>query len=453
MSGLTADPTSNRPIGSDTAESDGHDDYALRRVPRSARYSWVSVAVQRFGQISSFHQFLLGATLGAGLSFWTAFWAFTIGSVVLEVITILIGIAGVRQGLSTSLLGRWTGLGKVGSALLGLLMCFSLVGWFAFQNSFVAAGLNRIIPGIPVWAWCLIAGMGVTLIVVKGFHAMAWTAYLTVPAFLALTFYAAYQALKSKSLTELINAAPPGGENVPTTLTAGVTIVAGAFIIGAIMTPDMTRYNRNAGDVVKQTLIGVTLGQYLIGMIGVLLAHVATKDQDAGMIITTGAGAFGVVILVVAIVKINDWNLYSSGLGLVNSLEVMFGVKFHRGHATLLLGLIGSVASAIGIVAYFVDFLSFLGIITPPVAGIIIAEYFVVKRWRSELERTLANGTLPDTAPFIVVSSLVCWLGGALVGFYVNWGFATINSVVVGFLLYVVIGSAMKSQSKNAANA
>ena len=43
-----------------------HDDYALDRVPADARYPWFNVAVQRFGQLAGPHEFLLGATLGAG---------------------------------------------------------------------------------------------------------------------------------------------------------------------------------------------------------------------------------------------------------------------------------------------------------------------------------------------------------------------------------------------------
>jgi len=36
--------------------------------------------MQRFGQISALSQFLLGATLGFGMTFWSAFWALTFGA-------------------------------------------------------------------------------------------------------------------------------------------------------------------------------------------------------------------------------------------------------------------------------------------------------------------------------------------------------------------------------------
>ena len=168
------------------ASSVGVDDYALTRVPRSARYSWWSVAVQRFGQISALSQFLLGATLGYGMSFWNAFLAFTFGAVILEVVAIFVGIAGMREGLQTSVLARWTGFGHGGSSLIGLAIGISLIGWFGIQSAVSAQGLASLLGVFPVWAWSLIFGLAVTLIVLFGFHSMQWVANVTVPAFLVL---------------------------------------------------------------------------------------------------------------------------------------------------------------------------------------------------------------------------------------------------------------------------
>ncbi|UVS80013.1 Cytosine permease [Actinokineospora sp. UTMC 2448] len=418
------------------APGTSHDDYSLRRVPRERRYSWVTVAVQRFGQVSSFHQFLLGAVLGFGMTFWDAVLAITIGSVMLEIITILMGIAGTKEGLSTSLLTRWTGFGRRGSALVGLLMTLSLAGWFGVQNDVFAQGLHALMGGPPVWVWALGGGALVTAIVVFGFHAMAWTAYLTVPAFLCLAGYSIIGALGDHSLSSLVNDPPPG----PTmSLAQGTTLVAGAFIMGAVMTPDMTRFNRTAGDVVKQTLISVTLGQYLIGLVGVLLAHAARSADVVGMI-TSSSGVLGTLILVAAILKINDWNLYSSSLGLVNTVEVLFGKRVDRMRATLLLGGLGSVLSAIGILDHFTTFLTWVGVITPPVAGVVIAEYFVVRRWRADLDATRDSGELPKRCPEWVPAALLCWAGGAAVGAWLPFGIATINSVVAAFALYVLLG-------------
>ncbi len=413
-----------------------HDDYSLSRLPLEARRSWVSVAVQRFGQVSAFHQFLLGATLGLGMTFWDAVLAITLGSVMLEVVTILMGIAGVRENVSTSVLARWAGFGARGSALVGLLVTLSLAGWFGVQNDVFAHGLHRLMGGPPVWAWAVLGGLVVTVIVVAGFHTMAWTAYLTVPAFLLLTGWTIVSELQRHDLSDLVGTTPPGPA---LSLAQGTTLVAGAFIMGAVMTPDMTRFNRRPSDVVKQTLISVTLGEYLIGLTGVLLAHAAGSADVVGMIMSS-SGVIGTLIMITAILKINDWNLYSASLGLVNTVDVLLGRRISRSTATLCLGGLGTVLSALGILDHFTVFLTWVGVITPPVAGIMIAEYFVVRTWRAELDSSRARGELPAAPPDWVPASLVCWAAGTAVGLLVPFGIPTINSVVVAFALYAAIG-------------
>ncbi|MFT2017758.1 purine-cytosine permease family protein [Streptomyces sp. 796.1] len=417
-------------------EDDRLDDYALTRVPDEARHSWVSVAVQRFGQVSSFQQFLVGAVLGFGMDFTDAVIAITVGSVMLEVITILLGIAGVREGLSVSMLARWSGFGRKGSALVGLLIAFSLAGWFGVQNGVFAQGMHDLSSGTPEWAWALIGGVVITAITVYGFTIMAWTAYLTVPAFLVLAGYSVVDTLSDHAIGDLLSSPPPGPA---LSLAEGTTLVSGAFILGALMTPDMTRFNRRPSDVVKQTLISVTLGEYLIGLTAVLLAHAARSSDIVG-IITSSSGVLGTLVLATAILKINDWNLYSSSLGLVNSLDVLFGRRVSRRAVTVVIGAGGTALSAVGIVDDFTDFLETIGVLAPPVAGVIIAEYFLVRRFRAELDRARASGTLPAGGADWMPLSLVCWASGALVGEYVDAGIPAINSVVTALVLYAVVG-------------
>ncbi|MER7249413.1 cytosine permease [Kribbella sp. NPDC000426] len=394
----------------------GADDYALARVPESARYSWWSVATQRFGQISALSQFLLGATLGFGMSFWTAFWALTLGAVILELVAILIGVIGAREGLQTSVIARWTGFGQAGSSLIGLAIGISLIGWFGIQSAVSAAGLSQLIGVLPTWGWSLVFGLAVTLVVLRGFHSMAWVAYVTVPAFLILVGWSIISELSDHSFGSLVNAAPPGPH---LSLLEGTTLVA--------------------GDVVKQTVLGITLGEYVIGLVGVLLAH-AVGSANVITIVTSSVGWVGTLVIILGTIKINDWNLYSSGLGIVNFIGTVFGRHVNRAVVTLVVGVLGSVLAAGGILDKFTEFLTVLGVAFPPIAGIMVAEYFVVKRWRPDLEATRAEGTLPATAPTWVPATIVIWVGAALIGKYVAWGLPSINSLVVGFAAYVVAG-------------
>lgn len=431
----------------------GHDDFALVRVPESERYSWFSVALQRFGQLSALAQFFLAAMIGLTMGFWQAMLAITIGAVLLEIVTIFVGIAGQKEGMSTSVLARWTGFGRYGSALVGIAMAISLTGWFGVQNEVFANGLQSIFGG-PLWLYCIVGGLAVTLIVVYGFVSMNWVAYVTVPAFLLLCVFSLTAALKDHNLSDLMSSRHPGP---PMSLAFGITMVAGGFIVGAVMTPDMSRYNRTPMDVVKQTVVGVTLGEYFVGVIGVLLAHTfktVTAEQmgeAAGLVVGLvqgTVGTLGVLILVASILKINDWNLYPSSLGIVNAVHTFTGKRINRAMVAVVLGVLGSILSALGIASKFQTFLSELGMVFPPIAAIMIADYFIVKSWRTELDESRAAGTLPSRMPAWVPAGLAAWVLGyavaKLLAMNPTWipavNVPALVSLVAAFVIYVVLG-------------
>lgn len=413
------------------------DDFALSRVAPDARRHWFGIAVQRFGQVSALSQFLLGATLGYSMTFTDAVLAFLFGSIILEVIMCIVGLVGQREGLNTALLARWTGFGEVGASLVGLAIGISLIGWFGIQSAISAESLDALMPGaLPAWAWCLIFGLIVTAIVAVGFGGMQWLANVTVPLFLVLVGWSVITELSRHSVSDLLTSPPPGPQ---ISVGQGTAIVAGGLIVGAIITADMTRFNRSGKDVVKQTVVGVTLGEFVIGLSGVLLAH-AAGSGDIVAIVTSSVGLIGLLIVLTGTLKINDWNLYSSSLGLVNFVSTAFRRDLHRVTTTIVLGVVGSVLAAAGILGHFTDFLIVLGVAFPPIAGIMVAEYFIVRKWRPDLDATRAPGTLPATAPRVVPATLVVWAISSVVGYVVTWGIPSITSLVLSVVLYVLAG-------------
>lgn len=63
------------------------EDYSLARVPQSARRPFYEVLILRIGSLACVSQVMLGAALGYGLTFWQAFWATMLGSVILQVVS------------------------------------------------------------------------------------------------------------------------------------------------------------------------------------------------------------------------------------------------------------------------------------------------------------------------------------------------------------------------------
>ncbi|MFJ4712000.1 cytosine permease [Streptomyces sp. NPDC088785] len=418
-----------------TKKNVGSDDYALSRVPRDQRLGFWTMLLQWLAQSGSISQFTLGATIGVGMTFGDAFLAFTLGAVVLEAVIFLIGFAGMREGLSTPLLTRWVGFGRNGSALVSFVIAVSLVGWFGVQNTIFGNSVSSLVGG-PSWLWCVVAGLAITVLVIFGFRYMAVFAKIVTPLFFAMVAWSVIDALSEHSLGDLISSPPPG-QAIP--LSVAATAIAGGYMTGAIVAPEMTRYNKKGSHVFLQTASSMILSEYIVGLTGVLLGHLV-KSNEVSQIVLSTSGVFGVLVVLMSTAKINDWNLYGSSLGVVNFFQVVFKKRLHRGAVTIALGIAGTLLSAVGIMTHFTDFLTVLGVAIPPIGGIIVAEYWVVRRMRGPLEATRAAGTLPATSPTWVPMSLVIWAAAFCVGKFYDGGIPALNSLATAFVLYAALG-------------
>ncbi len=426
------------------------DDFSLTRVPVSARLPMWEVLLVRVGSLTTLSQFILGAALGYGMTFWQAFWATMLGSVILEVISLLIGIAGAREGLSTSLLARWTGFGRYGSSIIGAVIAIALIGWFGVQNSVFAKGLDASLNGalgFPLAA--TLTGLFVTAIVIFGFKWLSWTAKIAVPGFLLVIAYGIYDVLSQHSIGELVASPAPGPA---LSMGMAATMVAGGFMVGAVITPDMSRYCRNNKDVLWMTLISIIIGELGINMIAILMAH-ATSSSDVVDIMLQTAGLVGAATVIFATVKINDINLYSSSLGITNLIDSVFNVKMNRGLLTLIIGIIGTILSVLGILDKFVNFLVFLGVWIPPIGGIMVVDYFILKRSRKLLDESRAKEELPADCEGLNPVTLVAWIVGFAAGYFVEVGIPSLTSLVVSAVAYYIgmklFGSAVGRKSSN----
>ncbi|TWD96563.1 cytosine permease [Neobacillus bataviensis] len=421
------------------------DDYSLSRVPKSDRQSLWSITIVRVGSLATISQFLLGASLGYGMTFWQAFWATMFGSVILEVISLLLGFAGAKEGLSTSLLSRWAGFGRYGSSIIGAIIAICCIGWFGVQNSVFANGLVQATHGaftLPVAA--TLTGLVVTALVIFGFRLLSTTATIAVPAFLLAVGVGIFQLLSKHSIVELMGSAPAGK---PLTMGVAATMVAGGFIIGAVITPDFSRFARSGKDVFWMTMIGTILGELGINMIAVLMA-LAAKTSDVASIMMQTSGWLGALVVVASTVKINNLNLYSSSLGFTTIFDSVFSIKLNRGIVTLVIGVIGTALSVLGILDKFVSFLVFLGILIPPVAGIMVIDYFVLKSHRKVLDETRTKGILPPDAEKLSPVTLIAWAAGFAAGYFVKAGIPSINSLLVSAVVYYV-GMLMTRSAKS----
>jgi cytosine permease len=222
-------------------------------------------------------------------------------------------------------------------------------------------------------------------------------------------------------------------------------MVAGSFMLGAILAPDLTRFCRTGRDVFWVILIAIFVGQFGLGLAGVLLAH-AARTRDVISIIFGIAGWLGVTVVGLATLKLNDVNLYSSSLHLANLIHVIFQRRINRGVLTVALGLLGILFSILGILDHIVGFLLMLGVTVPPIGGILIVDYFILRRDRKALALARTTHALPASCEALNPVALLAWLAGFSAGQFIPAGVASLNSILTSGIVYFAVMQLLASR-------
>ena len=98
----------------------------------------------------------------------------------------------------------------------------------------------------------------------------------------------------------------------------------------------------------------------------------------------------------------------------------------------LVTGVLATLVGVAGLADYFIGWLVILGTGVPPMAGVIVADYYAVKNQKYDYG---AGTTYANWNVWAVVS----WAVGGIFGYFVHWGSGSVNSLVISFVLYVVL--------------
>ncbi|WP_342358086.1 cytosine permease [Arsenophonus nasoniae] len=223
-------------------------------------------------------------------------------------------------------------------------------------------------------------------------------------------------------------------------ISEAATVVAGGFITASLTTPDISRYCKTKGHLFWMITLCIIVGEFIINGIAILIAQALNTD-DIVDIVTINAGIIGLISVILSVVKVNDVNLYTSSLGLSNAFEILTGKKFDYYKITIFVGLAGTALSMMGILNHFVDFLSMLGVIFPPIAGVMLVDYYILKTSRKILDETREKGLLPDDSQTQLIgwSAIFACVVGTLVGVFFSFGIPSLNSILMAGLAYWVL--------------
>jgi cytosine permease len=165
--------------------------------------------------------------------------------------------------------------------------------------------------------------------------------------------------------------------------------------------------------------------------------------------LSIGLGVAVLLIIVLGQLAINAVNLYSGSLSFVNL------VRIKRSTAALIAGIAGTaVAVWLGFtsgtsLSPFETFLGYLGDFLPAAGGVLLADYFFKKPMINGIKSVKERYSFTKTSkyPEWNINGIVSLIAGSLVGLFVPYGIAAVNSIVTAFLLYLLIaylGKVMK---------
>jgi len=305
-----------------------------------------------------------------GLGMPEALYAIVLGNIILAIYASLIGMAAADGGLNTPLqikeaFGKKAGLLPI--AILGVLVN----GWYAFQ-AWLAADVIRAAwdPNWYLLIFVVTLAFGIPAVV--GLDAMSEIVEkLVIPVMLLFVAYILVAQVIPAG-TSILDAPAPG-ESIP--FLVGVGLTWGTFAVSGTATGDIVRYAENKKHAVVATVIAFLICNTVMMSAGALSAAALNGADPYFGMIGLYASIPVVVVAVVSLWSTCDACNYGATMSYTNLSDLI---------SWRLAGTIGIVAALITgvteVISQLESWLLLIGVVVPPIGGIIIADYFILRR-------------------------------------------------------------------------
>ena len=417
------------------------------------RQSWLSIAAVWAGGMICVPCLMIGGVLSqGGLSLWEIVISILIGYGLICLYMIFVGMQACDTGLPVAVMAEGA-LGKQGARyIISVLLTIACVGWFGIQSatcgqafaSMAATMLGLGTPSTAMVAACSIV-WGIIMLVTAcaGFKGLKWLNYVAVPLLVIVCLYGLVAGIVAHDGGEAIAAYAPAQS---AGLVYGISMVVASFALGGVISADYCRFAKSRADVVKSSIVGVIPAGLFMLLTGALMSIVTGQYDISAILVSLGVPFLGLIALVLATWTTNVTNAYSGGLALSNLLgfdESKFKIT------TGVSGAIGTLLAAFGLLNAFQGFLSLMSALIPPLAGVIIAAYWIVGRGKKERFTRRGGFYAPGVIAFIVGALVACITGGTFASFpslvaaapWLNTPFfvGPVNGIVVSLVCYVVL--------------
>ena len=402
------------------------------KIRDEEKKTWVEVALIYAGAMICVSGLMIGGLLIAGLTFWQTLAATMIGYGIVLIYAVFNGMQGSDLGLPAASVTAGA-LGVSGSKyIISLFLAIACIGWFGYQNNVCGSAFSTAIASItgieiPVVVSSVIWGLLMLATAVWGFRGMKILNAVAVPILVVACLWALIVSVKDQGFSAVLNYKPE--QSMP--FVSGVNLAVGGFALGGVLVFDYCRYAKTRSDVGKALFVGIYPVSIILIMIGATLSLLA-QTYDIGVVFTNlGLPVLGLIAILLATWTTNTTNAFSGGLAVSHMLGVG---EDKRQLMTAVSGLIGIVMAATGLLDNLVTFLSIISAFIPPIAGVLIAYYWIICKGKKENFEIKEGFDVPGIAAFLIGAAVAYYTGSVKIFFI-----GPINGIVVAMAVYLLL--------------
>lgn len=447
--------------GPSASIDDQVESFSIDRVPSTQRWPLPAISLVLLGNATAMFWFSFGAqqTFLVGWPWLLLPFAYFFGGAVL--IGMLTMRIASREGLSQNLLSRGLGFGSRGSAVTSFIYSINYVYYFLFEGTIVTHAI-ALYFGVPInspGGIAIFAAVGLFSILLawRGMYAMSLLQSWGFPIFIVLLAVSMWQLAANHHPVGIDgwNATGPVGWAA---MWSALSFANGQMIFQGLMATDYgrfaprnTRYRGTASIMILELIpmfavcfVGIIVGSSLIG------AHGQSNAQDPGFMFVTLIGWLGVVFVFITQIRINVMNLYSGSIALASGFDVAARFRPGRPWWMFLVWAVGVVTYASNVIDHLGLFLAISGVLTNTWVMIILADYFVCRRWLKlgrahDIEFREEEVRAWNPCGLISLGVAVAVGACGIIGLYPTY-YASFLAMLIGPLAHVAITAATKGR-------
>ena len=453
-----------------------NEDIAPTRVSQRTWNHW-HVAALWVGMSICVPTYTLGGVLTAyfGLSVAEALWTILAANVVILVPLTLNAFPGTKYGIPFPVVLR-SSFGIIGSNVPALIRALVACGWFGIQTLFGGIAVHLLLSAL-FEPWASLGSKGEVIgffifwvanlwVVIRGAESIKHLEVFAAPSLLLVGLGLVVWAWPQASVTELLAqpASRPAGAPLVGYFFGGLTAMVGFWATLSLNIPDFSRYARSQKSQIVGQVIGLPLTMFLFAGLGVLMT--AASNELVGETVSDPINLIGhidntfwiVVSMVVIILATISTNTAANIVSPTNDFQNVAPKLINQTKGVLITGAVGVLlmswellkkmgwlVSDVSVESLYSNWLIGYSSLLGPIAGIMIVDYFLVRRQHYELAGLyLDDGPYPAwnkagfTAFLVPVGFTLTAITTGRLGWFYDYGWFT--GSLLGGMIYYLLG-------------